>query len=345
MKGRRLTYLDVVVGELAVLIIVHAEKLSFLAGTEMQTRNKIDGLGDDGGNDERVGRAGNNVRNLDVQRLEVVVDESARNAGVHAVEADDVVRGEEGVEDEADHSADSVLSEHVERIIDANEELNLGGEVAADAGDDSEQDRGPRRDEAGRRSGSDETRDGTGAPADKRPLPSQTEIENAPSHGAEHGRQAGVPAGHGCPEVGAEGRAAVEAQPAEPQEDGAESDEGDVVRSEVEHHPFVSATEDPRVGHGRHTGDDFDGPAAGVVEDSVVERPSVDVPYPARDGAVHQCRPEEGEDHRRHDTTTLGRGSDNEGACDSAELHLYRDLRVSSSPNQAQKLRGFSLTW
>src|SRR4051812_49260206 len=131
------TYLYVVVGKLAVLVVVHAQQLGLLAGAQVQAGHHVDGLGDEGRHDKRVGGAGDQVGNLDVQLLPVLVEPATRDdAGADAVEADDVVGGEEGVEDQADHAADAVLSKHVERVVNADQELNLGGEIAGDAGDD-----------------------------------------------------------------------------------------------------------------------------------------------------------------------------------------------------------------
>ncbi len=144
-----------------------------------------------------------------------------------------------------------------------------------------------------------------------------------------HGGQARVPAGHGGAQVGAEGGAAVEAEPAEPEQGGAEGDEGDVVGPEVEHHLLVAAAEDPRVGEGGDAGADLDGPAAGVVEHAVLESPAVDVPDPAGERAVDEGGPEEGEDHGGDDAAALRGAADNEGGGNGAEHHLRRTRRAA----------------
>ncbi len=242
------TYLDVVVRELAMLVIIHTEKLSLLRGTELQAGNHVDGLGDDGRHNKGVGAAGHNVSDLDVEKLVVLVEEAAGDASVDTIQADDVIGSEEGVEDQTDNAADSVFSEHIEGVVNANEELELGAKIASNAGDNTESNAGPWGDETGGRSGGDETRDSAGTPADERPLLGEAVIEQAPSHGGKHGSQARVPASHGSAEVGAESRATVEAEPAEPEEDGAKSNERNVVRAEVKHHLLVTPTEDPGVG-------------------------------------------------------------------------------------------------
>lgn len=201
--------------------------------------------------------------------------------------------------------------------------LTLSGKIADNASRDAEADASPRVEVTGGRGGGDEAGDGTRAPADHGPLAGQPPIENAPAHRSEHGRQVAVPAGHGGAEVGAEGGAAVEAEPAKPQENGAESHQRDVVRAEVEHHLLLAPAKNQRVRQRRHAGHDLDGPAAGVVEAAPREEPSVGVPSPARDRAVHNRRPEEGEDHGGDDAAALSDGAHGDGGGDCAELHLW----------------------
>ena len=113
-------HLDVVVGELAELVVVHAEQLGLLRGAEVQAGEQVDGVREQGGDGEGVGGGGDDVCDLDVHLAPVVVGEAAGDeAGVDAVEADDVVGAEEGVEEEADHAADGVLREDVEGVVDA----------------------------------------------------------------------------------------------------------------------------------------------------------------------------------------------------------------------------------
>ena len=106
--------LDVVVGELAELVVVHAEQFGFFRRAQVQARDEVDGVGDEGGDDEGVGGRGDDVGYLHVHLSVVAVQPAAGDvARVDAVEADDVVGAEEGVEEEADHAADSVFGEDV----------------------------------------------------------------------------------------------------------------------------------------------------------------------------------------------------------------------------------------
>ena len=51
---------------------------------------------------------------------EVAVKETTLGTGVDTIETDDGIGGEEGVEDETDNTADTVLSEDIEGIVDAD---------------------------------------------------------------------------------------------------------------------------------------------------------------------------------------------------------------------------------
>jgi len=199
----------------------------------------------------------------------------------------------------------------------------LRGVVAHDTRHDPQYNAPPRGDEAGRRGRSHQTRDGARTPADHRPLPRQTPVEDHPGYRGEGGSQVGVPARHGRAQVGTKGGATVEAQPAEPEEDRSEEDEGDVVRAEVEHHPFLATAQDHRVREGGQTGADLDGATTGVVHDAVLVGPAVDVPRPAGEGAVDDGGPDEGEDHGRQQTAAFRNGAHDDRSGDGAELHLY----------------------
>lgn len=314
--------LDVVVGELSVLVVIHAEKLSLGGSTEVKAGNEVDGLGDESRDDKGIAAAGKDVDNLLVELSPVAVEEATLNAQVDAIQADDVVGGEEGVENKTDDTTDGVFGEHIESIINAEVELDLGAKVAGNASNDTKQNTGPGSDDTGSGSGGDEARDGAGAPADERPLLGKAEIEKAPSHGGEHGSQAGVPAGHGSAEVGAESRAAVETEPSEPEKDSAESNERDVVGTEVEHHLLVAAPEHPRVGQSGNTRTNLDGTATSVVENTPLESPAFGAPGPVRKRAVDESSPEESKNHAGNDATTLSSSTDHEGSSNSSELHL-----------------------
>lgn len=65
--------LDVIVGEFAVLVVVHAEELGLLGGTELQAGDEIDDLGDGGGHDKSVRTRGHDGGDLPPEDDEVAV--------------------------------------------------------------------------------------------------------------------------------------------------------------------------------------------------------------------------------------------------------------------------------
>jgi hypothetical protein len=116
--------LDVVVRELAVLVVVHAQKFSLLGSAKLQAGNEVDDLGDDGGNTESPGAGSENHGNLVTHDDVVAIEEATGKASVDTVEGNNGLRSEESVEDEADDTADTVLSEDIERIVDLDKELD-----------------------------------------------------------------------------------------------------------------------------------------------------------------------------------------------------------------------------
>lgn len=250
--------LDVIVGKLSELVVIHTEELGFLRGTELETWDSVDGVADDAGDNKGVGGAGEDVGELDAELLPVSVEPSSCDLHVDTIHADNVISTEDSVKDEADHAGDAVLREHIHSIVNAEVVLDLGSVVANNTRADTEDDRSPWWDETGSRGSSNETRNQTGTETDHRPLLSKTEIEKSPGNGRHDGGQVGVPASHNSTKVGAESGSTVESQPSEPKQNGTESDERDVVRTEVEHHLFLTLSENERVGQGANSRCDFD---------------------------------------------------------------------------------------
>lgn len=316
--------LYVVIGEFAKLVVVHTEELSLLRSAEVKAGDEVDGVGDEGADDEDVCRAGDNVSDLLVQRGEVLAEETTifRSDLTTAAKADNVVGAEEGVEEKTPHASDAVLCEHIHGVIDSDPVLDLGGKVGNDAGSDTKDNGSPGSEEAGSRSSGDEARNETRAPADHGPLARKAPVKKNPGHRTEHTSKVGVPASHDSAEVGTESRATVEREPAEPEEDGAESDEGDVVRAEVEHHLLLTTAKNHGVGERSHTRHNLDGSTAGVVENTPSAGPAVAPPNPACNRAVDNRGPEEGEDEEGNQTAALSDGACSDGGGNGAELHL-----------------------
>jgi len=107
------------------LVVIHSEKLSFLRSTELKARDQVDAESEDGGHYKGIGAAGYNVGDLDVELFVVVVEPTTSDdSSVDTVEADNVVGAEKGVENEANDTSDTVLSEHIHTVVNADPELN-----------------------------------------------------------------------------------------------------------------------------------------------------------------------------------------------------------------------------
>ena len=116
--------LDVVVRELAELVIIHTKQLSFFRGAQVQTGDFIDDEGEDGADDEGVCGAGDDVGNLLVDSGTLAGNGTSCKTVVDSVETDDVIGAENAVEEKTPHSSDTVLGEHIERIVDLDPELD-----------------------------------------------------------------------------------------------------------------------------------------------------------------------------------------------------------------------------
>ena len=117
--------LDVIVGKLAKLIVVHTQQFGFLGSAEVQARDQVDEGCDDEGHGEGPAGSGADVGKLPVELAIVVVDPAADDdACVDAIKADDVGRSKEGIGHQAQHAGDGVFGEDVERVIDIQQVLN-----------------------------------------------------------------------------------------------------------------------------------------------------------------------------------------------------------------------------
>ena len=85
----------------------------------MEARDPVDGRGDDEGDREGPARGGADVGKLFVELPIVVIDPAAGDdAGVDAVEADDVGCAKQGIGHQTKHAGDGVFGEDVKGIID-----------------------------------------------------------------------------------------------------------------------------------------------------------------------------------------------------------------------------------
>jgi hypothetical protein len=225
------------------------------------------------------------------------------------------LRSEDTGAEVADDTANAVDSKDIEGLINTNEELELGGEVAADTTNNADDQSTPGSDETSTRGDGNKTGDGTRAETNGGPLLLQAVVEQNPGQTGHGSSQVGVVARHDGTEVDTEGRATVEAEPANPQEDGADDDVGDVVGSPG--HTGVlgvasALAEHDGVGKGSGAGGDMDGTATGIVEGAEGEEPAAGVPGPVGDGVIDDGGPDEDEDEGGEDATTVSNSTNGE---------------------------------
>ncbi|KAL2020697.1 hypothetical protein VTK56DRAFT_7997 [Thermocarpiscus australiensis] len=157
-------HLHVIVRELANLGVVDAPHLGLLGRAQAQRQQQALARAADDGSEpvhheqdgarhrERVGPAREGAGQLDGQLRPVAVEPAGGapegDGGGDAVQAGDVGGGEEGGADVADQAADGVHGEDVEGVVDAEEELELGGVVGEARAEDAGGDGGPGGEEA-----------------------------------------------------------------------------------------------------------------------------------------------------------------------------------------------------
>lgn len=160
-------HLDIVVGEFAKLVIIHAQEFSLLARAKVQAWDEVDSVGDEQRHAECPAAGSKDVGDLDVENFPLLTDPAAGDdAGIHPIKPDDVGRAEECVRQEAKNAGEAVLRQDIHTIIDTNPVLDywtlerrVDGElqvrltfssvIAYDSGHNAKDDRPPRRDDSG----------------------------------------------------------------------------------------------------------------------------------------------------------------------------------------------------
>lgn len=204
----------------------------------------------------------------------------------------------------------------VEGIVNANEELELGGKVAANGTDNADDEASPGSNETRSGRNRNKASNGARAEANSAPFLLQTIIEQNPSNTTDRGSQVGDEAGHDGTNVHAQSGTTVEAEPANPEEDGADDDVCDAVGAVGQAIVLVVAgalAEHDAVGEGAGARGDVDGAASGEVVRGELEEPAVGVPGPVGDGVVDDGGPDEHEDDGGEHAATVGHGTDGEG--------------------------------
>jgi len=217
------------------------------------------------------------------------------------------LRSEDTGEEVADNTANTVLSKNIKRLVNANKELDLGGKVAENTADHAKDNGSPRGDETSSRGNCNKTSNGTAAEANGAELLLKAIVKQAPGEASDACRNVGHHASHGSAHVGSKSTAAVEAEPADPEENSTQDDMRDIVGAVWQAVHFVVASPLPQhesVGESGSTGADMDGSTTGEVEAAHLEGPAVWVPCPVGNGVINDGSPNKEEnDHGPHTST------------------------------------------
>ena len=104
----------------------------------MKPRDIAEGFSQRGSDEEDISAAGTDICELDVELFPVVVEPASTETNVDAIHGDNSSLGEQAIEEEADDAANRVLSEEIERVVDAHPVLDFGAVVAHCTRDNTE---------------------------------------------------------------------------------------------------------------------------------------------------------------------------------------------------------------
>jgi hypothetical protein len=160
---------NVVVSELSHLSIIDTNNLRFFRSAKSAARDEVHNPEDYGGRDQGVREAGAAVSSLVAKLDPVVVNPTTTDDG-DAIESGNVFLSEKSGEEISNDTTNSMGGEDIEWVIVIEDKLELGGEVAYCAGDDTKGDGGRWTNETGGGSNGNETDDGTRAESNDGPL-------------------------------------------------------------------------------------------------------------------------------------------------------------------------------
>ena len=237
--------------------------------------------------------------------------------------------GEDAGQQRADRAAHAVRRDDVEAVVKARAGAEHQAVVARNRRDAAQQDGADRADVAGRRSDGDQADDDARRRADCRDLAVAHQVQQRPHHQRRGRRQHGRRKRQRGDGRGAKRRTGVEAEPAEPEQSGAEERKRHVVRQERLTRVVLARAQHDRRHKGRDAGVDVHDGAAGKVERAPREEPAVRRPHPVADRAVDHQRPQRDEQqvgaeaHALDDGAGDQRGGDDrEGALEAHEQHV-----------------------
>ena len=240
-----------------------------------------------------------------------------------AIRAADRRRREHAGQQRADDPADTVHPERVQAVVVAEHVFEVGCRQEADhARRNTNRDRTAREDKTRSRRDGDETRHRARDDAEHRGFALGDPLRKHPGQRGSGGGDLRHRHCHAGTPAGTDRGARVEAEPADPQQRGADHREGEVMRRHVlvpvattlAHHQAAHQPGDACV--------DVHHRAAGVVQGAHGREPAGRRPHPVRDCRVGEDRPADHEDAHRRELHPLGERTGDQRRGDDRERHL-----------------------
>ena len=219
-----------------------------------------------------------------------------------------------------------MLGENIKRVINPQVELKLRRIITSNSAYDTKDRRRPSWHKPGGGRDSYEARNGARAEAYSGPFLIKSEVEQHPRYATNRSSQMRHHTSHNSAHIRAQRAPAIEAEPADPQEDSADNNVGDVVRAVRQAMGVVVAVtlaEHEAIRERRGARGDVHGGAAGEVEPAELEHPAGGVPGPAGDGVVDDGGPDEDKDYAGEHAAAVGGGSNGEGGAGRVLLVDY----------------------
>ena len=329
-------------------MLEQVDALDLVLGLDREADRAVEGEADDRGDDERVDQDRCRTLGLGAELAEPAAEEQTVVLGETGGRGG-AVRGvrEEADEQRADESAHEVDADDVEAVVEAQLELQAHGQCTARPGDDTD-DQGAGA-ETVAQAGVMATRPATTPEAAPRDVgwPSRNfSTMSQPSMAVQVAPRVltQTPAAGARPER----RPRVEAEPAEPQDAGADHDEGEVVGPHGLLAPAHAVADEDCQRESRDTGVDVDGGTTGEVvgADAAEEetlglvgdpaaglgRVPTEGEHPVGHGEVDEGRPDEGEGRPGAELDAVGDRAGDQGHRDDREDDLEGDEGGGGDP-------------
>ena len=288
----------------------------------------LERLDGDVAHDEGVRGAADDGEELDAKQLASVTKVTS-----------DLFSGKDADADRTKGTTHAVHGPDVESVIEIELLGELDAAVAPRHAKDTDDEGGPRLDESGSRSDGGETGDGADASTDEGRLTFHLPFEQEPAEESRRGGNLRVHSGESGGAVGTQRGAAVEAEPAKPEQAGTEGNERDVVRVGVELITFelLAVRQGKDGGEGGETGGGVHDDAAGEILDALLSHPAT-APDPVAEREVDQVNPDEDEDEVRHEAHAIGKGASHEARRDDGKHALKAGKHVRRNGRTRMRL-------